>query len=69
MSQMMADSKITKTSDPIYNQIKDSYLNKGTLKTMKNIVHHHGLLGLYSGYGLHLGKPISFLLQIHVIRL
>ncbi|KAK5997270.1 putative mitochondrial carrier C29A3.11c [Cladobotryum mycophilum] len=31
-----------------------SYQNKGTLKTMANIVKHRGFLGLYNGFNLHL---------------
>ncbi|KAG5921305.1 hypothetical protein E4U61_006873 [Claviceps capensis] len=31
-----------------------SYQNKGTLKTMMNIVKHRGVLGLYTGFRLHL---------------
>lgn len=34
-----------------------SYQNKGTLRTMANIVKHRGLLGLYTGFGLHLSMP------------
>lgn len=31
-----------------------SYQNKGTLKTMRNIIRHRGPLGLYTGLRLHL---------------
>lgn len=34
--------------------IAASYQNKGTLKTMANIVKHRGILGLYTGFRLHL---------------
>jgi hypothetical protein len=34
--------------------IAASYQNKGTLKTMANIVKHRGVLGLYTGFKLHL---------------
>lgn len=31
-----------------------SYQNKGTLRTMANIIKHRGVLGLYTGFRLHL---------------
>lgn len=31
-----------------------SYQNKGTFKTMANIIKHRGILGLYTGLSLHL---------------
>ncbi|KAF7533607.1 hypothetical protein G7Z17_g13483 [Cylindrodendrum hubeiense] len=31
-----------------------SYQNKGTLRTMANIIKHRGVLGLYTGFNLHL---------------
>ncbi len=31
-----------------------SYQNKGTLKTMANIVRHRGVTGLYTGFNMHL---------------
>ena len=34
-----------------------SYLNKGTLRTMGNIMKHRGVWGLYTGFRLHLRKP------------
>lgn len=34
--------------------VATSYQNKGTLKTMANIVKHRGILGLYTGFRLHL---------------
>lgn len=36
--------------------IAASYQNKGTLKTMATIVKHRGILGLYTGFNLHLRK-------------
>ena len=36
-----------------------SYQNKGTLKTMATIVKHRGMLGLYTGFNLHLRKSPS----------
>lgn len=33
-----------------------SYQNKGTLKTMANIIKHRGFFGLYTGFRLHLCK-------------
>ncbi|KAH8907321.1 integral membrane ornithine transporter of mitochondria [Coniochaeta sp. PMI_546] len=40
--------------EPKSQEIAASYQNKGTLKTMKNIVKHRGLTGLYTGFKLHL---------------
>lgn len=37
-------------------EIAKSYQNKGTLRTMKNIVKHRGLFGLYTGFKMHLRK-------------
>lgn len=37
-----------------------SYQNKGTLKTMANIVKHRGVLGLYTGFRLHLRASRPF---------
>ncbi|OLN95369.1 putative mitochondrial carrier C29A3.11c [Colletotrichum chlorophyti] len=36
------------------HQVAASYQNKGTFKTMSNIVRHRGALGLYTGFNLHL---------------
>ena len=33
-----------------------SYQNKGTLRTMANIIKHRGIFGLYTGFRLHLRK-------------
>ncbi|GFP56453.1 uncharacterized mitochondrial carrier C29A3.11c [Trichoderma asperellum] len=35
-------------------EVAKSYQNKGTLKTMANIIKHRGVLGLYTGFQLHL---------------
>lgn len=37
-------------------EIARSYQNKGTFRTMKNIVKHRGLTGLYTGFRMHLCK-------------
>ncbi|KAG5951493.1 hypothetical protein E4U53_002975 [Claviceps sorghi] len=34
--------------------VASSYQNKGTLRTMANIIKHRGVLGLYTGFQLHL---------------
>ncbi|KAM0457673.1 hypothetical protein ACHAPV_006568 [Trichoderma viride] len=39
-------------------EVAKSYQNKGTLKTMANIIKHRGVLGLYTGFQLHL-HPID----------
>jgi len=48
-----------RTSSSVSDAIKDaavpaSYENKGTFKTALNIVKHRGIVGLYSGFSLHL---------------
>lgn len=35
-------------------EVAKSYQNKGTLRTMTNIVKHRGIFGLYTGFKLHL---------------
>lgn len=41
-------------------EIAKSYQNKGTLRTMQNIVKHRGFTGLYTGFKMHLREsPIS----------
>jgi hypothetical protein len=35
-----------------------SYQNKGTLRTMRNIIKHRGIWGLYTGLRLHLCKSL-----------
>jgi hypothetical protein len=34
--------------------VASSYQNKGTFRTMANIIKHRGVLGLYTGFRLHL---------------
>ena len=56
VSVLMADSKKNSPSDLPGSRAETakSYQNKGTLKTAQNIVRHRGMLGLYSGFNLHL---------------
>lgn len=49
--------------DPRRHAVAASYQNKGTLKTMANIVRHRGLTGLYTGLKLHLRRPSPSALQ------
>ncbi len=42
--------------DPSCHEVAASYQNKGTLKTMANIVRHRGITGLYTGFNLHLRR-------------
>lgn len=41
-------------SDKRSRAVAASYQNKGTLRTMRNIVKHRGVWGLYTGFRLHL---------------
>ena len=50
ISVLMARSKTTSIDDPV----RTSYQQKGTFSTAKNIVLHRGVMGLYSGFHLHL---------------
>lgn len=43
--------------------IAASYQNKGTFKTMSNIIRHRGALGLYTGFQLHLRTWASHLVS------
>ncbi|KAK0634799.1 mitochondrial carrier domain-containing protein [Bombardia bombarda] len=52
VSVLMADKK--NCPRPESHAIAASYQNKGTLKTMRNIVKHRGFGGLYTGFNLHL---------------
>ena len=52
ISLLMAKSNAASVDDPI----RRSYQQKGTWKTAQNIISHRGLLGLYSGFNLHLSK-------------
>lgn len=36
------------------HSVAASYQNKGTFKTMRNIIRHRGIFGLYTGFNLHL---------------
>jgi hypothetical protein len=36
------------------HNVAASYQNKGTIKTMRNIIRHRGIFGLYTGFNLHL---------------
>ena len=44
------------------HEIALSYQNKGTLRTMSNIIKHRGPFGLYTGFRLHLCKLLWCLL-------
>ena len=52
LSVLMANRNTTSVDDPI----RRSYEQKGTFKTAQNIVRHRGVLGLYSGFHLHLSE-------------
>lgn len=58
----MAERHGTSVSEPAIksgtagDRIAASYQNKGTLETAKNIIKNRGILGLYSGFKLHLRK-------------
>ncbi|KAK0651461.1 mitochondrial carrier domain-containing protein [Cercophora newfieldiana] len=52
VSVLMADKK--NCPRPESHAIAASYQNKGTLKTLRNIVKHRGFRGLYTGFNLHL---------------
>ncbi|KAL1901466.1 hypothetical protein Sste5346_001873 [Sporothrix stenoceras] len=47
-------SEKTTCPDSQSRAVASSYQNKGTFKTMANIVRHRGFTGLYTGYKLHL---------------
>ncbi|KAI0439759.1 mitochondrial carrier protein [Xylaria telfairii] len=51
VSVLMANQK---NVDPKKKAIALSYHNKGTIKTLKNIVKHRGFAGMYTGLNLHL---------------
>ncbi|KAI0451785.1 mitochondrial carrier protein [Xylaria acuta] len=51
VSVLMANQK---NVDPKKQAIALSYHNKGTIKTLKNIVKHRGFTGMYTGLNLHL---------------
>jgi len=55
VSVLMADGNSLSVSEPSNGRaVAASYQNKGTFKTAKNIVKHRGIMGLYSGFNLHL---------------
>lgn len=54
MSVLMADRK--NCPHPESYKIAATYQNKGTFKTMANIMRHRGPFGLYTGFKLHLCK-------------
>jgi hypothetical protein len=57
VSVLMADRNSSSLSEPSNGRaVAASYQNKGTFKTAKNIVKHRGIMGLYSGFSLHLRK-------------
>lgn len=53
VSVLMAERN-TSVSDATGRAVAASYQNKGTFKTVKNIINHRGIAGLYSGFNLHL---------------
>lgn len=60
VSVLMAESNKHSLSDPssskMVREVAASYQNKGTFKTAMNIVKYRGIMGLYSGFSLHLRK-------------
>jgi hypothetical protein len=59
VSVLMADKK--NCPRPESHAIAASYQNKGTLKTLGNIIKHRGVGGLYTGFKLHLSKHRYFI--------
>lgn len=53
VSVLMANQK---NADPKCQEIAMSYHNKGTIMTLRNLVKHRGLSGMYTGLNLHLCK-------------
>ncbi|KAK6070552.1 mitochondrial carrier protein [Seiridium cupressi] len=51
VSVLMANQK---SADPKRQEIAMSYHNKGTIRTLRNLVKHRGLSGMYTGLNLHL---------------
>ncbi|ORY64389.1 integral membrane ornithine transporter of mitochondria [Pseudomassariella vexata] len=51
VSVLMATQK---NADPKRQEIAMSYHNKGTINTLRNIVKHRGMSGMYTGLNLHL---------------
>ena len=56
ISVLMARSSVSSVDDTI----RRSYQQKGTLKTAANIIRYRGVLGLYSGFHLHLCKYMTY---------
>jgi hypothetical protein len=52
-------AKEEKFPAPESKEIAASYQNKGTLKTLQNIVKNRGYAGLYTGFNLHLSKSAT----------
>ncbi|KAK1772354.1 putative mitochondrial carrier protein [Phialemonium atrogriseum] len=52
VSVLLADKK--NCPEPKSYAVAASYQNKGTLKTLGNLVKHRGFTGLYTGFNLHL---------------
>ena len=50
VSVLLAERGASKGS----HAVAASYQNKGTLRTMANIIKHRGIFGLYTGLRLHL---------------
>lgn len=53
ISVLMASKSNTSSLD---DPVRQSYQQKGTFRTAKNIVANRGFLGLYNGFNLHLRK-------------
>ena len=51
VSVLLAERGVTNGGS---HAVAASYQNKGTLRTMANIIKHRGMLGLYTGFKLHL---------------
>jgi len=65
VSVLMADRNSSSISEPNTGRaVAASYQNKGTFKTAKNIVKHRGIMGLYSGFNLHLRTSIASILDL-----
>jgi Mitochondrial carrier protein len=54
VSVLMADKENNKYEGAKSREIAASYQNKGTFKTMYNIIQHRGITGLFTGLKLHL---------------
>ena len=64
ISVLMAKSNTSSMDDPV----RSSYQQKGTFSTVKNIVTHRGVLGLYSGFGFHMCRSLIFHPVTHTER-